>query len=103
LLEAGGTAETRRPAIFAPPAISNRSAVARGLHPGGVFGRVGHLTLQPDAAASRIQHLEQPFVEGLRSRVGDALSDSLAEIACSGLDGRSLPRVHRLPLYRILI
>jgi hypothetical protein len=102
-LEAGGTAETQRPAIFAPAAIGKRSALARGRHAYRRFGCVGHLTLQSDAAACRIQHLEQPFVKGLRSRVGGALSDSLAEVACGGLDDRALPRVHRVQLYRISI
>jgi hypothetical protein len=102
-LEANGTAETQRPAIFAPAAIGNGSALARGLHVYRPFGCVRHLTLQSDAAARRIQHLEQPLVQGLRARVGGALSDSLAEIACGGLDGRALPRVHRVQLYRISI
>src|ERR1700738_1637695 len=66
-LEAGGTAEAPRPAILTPPALTNRSALARGLHAANRFGGVGHLTLQSDAAAGRIQHLEEPFVEGLRS------------------------------------
>src|ERR1700691_2777746 len=97
-LEAGGAAEILLSPVFVPPAISNRSALARALHADRCFGRVGHLTLQSDGAPRRIQHFEQPFVEGLGPRVGGTLSDALAEVGRSGLDGGTLPGVHRVQL-----
>src|ERR1700674_5614457 len=83
-LGASGAADTHLSAIFVPPPISNRPTFAHGLHADGRLGRFGQLTLQSDAAARRIQHLEQSLVEGPRPLVGSALSDGVSEGARTG-------------------
>jgi hypothetical protein len=94
-------AETHLAPIFVPPAIGRGPAFARSLHSDCRLCCAGQLSLQPDAAPRRIQHLEQAFVESLGPSVASALSDELSEVARSGLDGRSLPWVHPVQLYRI--
>src|SRR5471030_1420166 len=61
-LDAARASQVLLPAIFPPAPFGGGAAFGGGLYDDGGFRGRGHLALQPEGSARRIEHLEQPLI-----------------------------------------